>query len=78
MKSSTSIYYVEVKEGRTAKRVPHTPKTKWTEFFERKEAVDFLNKLVENNPGTSFRLCKETTTQTPEVWLNTKHEAGLR
>ena len=77
MKSTTSLYYVEVLEMGRTKRVPDTKKTKWTEFFDRSKAVKFLNELVENNPGNSFRLCKETTTHTEEPWLNTKSQRGL-
>ena len=77
MKTSTSVYYIEVKEGKAIKRVPHTKGTKFTEFFDRQKAVKFLNSLVENNKGTSFRLCKETTTHSSELWLNSKSKRGL-
>lgn len=77
MKSTTSVYYIEVKEGNKIKRVPHTKRTKHTEFFDRRKAIHFMNCLVGNNFGTSFRLCKETTTHTNEPWFNAKSEKGL-
>ena len=73
MRSTTSIYYIEVKEkDGSTKRVPHTKNTKFTNFFIRQQAVEFLNDLVQGNPGISFRLCKETTTETSEKWQTQK------
>lgn len=72
MRSTTSVYYVEVKEGRVPKRVPHTEKTKNTEFFDRQQAVTFLKDLAFSNPGNLFRLCKTTTTNTEEKWYVVK------
>lgn len=69
MISTTSVYYVEVLEGKTAMRVPHTGK-KHTEFLVRGTADKFLKELVFNNPGTKFRLCKSTNTETEGPWLS--------
>lgn len=70
MRSTTSIYYIEVLEGKIVKRVPHTKKTKHTEFFSRQKAKEFLRNLVINNPGNKFRLCKSTTTETNAPWMS--------
>lgn len=68
MKFSTSLYYIEVKEGNSIKRVPHTKGKKYTDFINRQDAVKFLNSLVENYPRYQFRLCKSTTTETADKW----------
>jgi hypothetical protein len=77
MRSQSTLYYIEVKEGKAIKRVPHTKGTKFTEFVDRKMAVDFLNRLVENNKGFAFRLCKEISIDETGPWLTTKSERGL-
>lgn len=69
MRSTTTVYYIEVKEGNVAKRVPHTKRTKYTEFCDRRQAITFLHDLVLNNSGNQFRLCKSTTTETEGSWL---------
>lgn len=69
MKSTTSVYYVEVLEDKIAMRVPHTGK-KHTEFIFRGAAEKFLQQLVYNNPSTKFRICKRTTTETEGPWLS--------
>jgi len=69
MRSTTSVYYVEVLEEKTARRVPHTGK-KHTEFIVRGTADKFLKHLVVNNPGHKFRLCKSTTTETEGPWFS--------
>lgn len=71
MKSTTSIYYVEVKEN-VPKRVPHTKRQKYTEFLNRRTAVIFLDQLIDGNPGKQFRLCKATTTHIEEKWQTKK------
>jgi len=70
MRSTTSIYYIEVQEGKIAKRVPHTKGTKHTDFIDPGQAKKFLDTLVENNPPRQFRLCKSTTTETEGPWLS--------
>jgi hypothetical protein len=69
MKFTTSTYYIEVLEGKIAKRVPHTKGTKNCDFLTREQAVDFLRKLVANNPPNKFRLVKESTTETEGPWM---------
>lgn len=77
MRSSTSIYYIEVREEDTNKRVPHAKGTKYTDFLSRRSAVKFLNDLVENNPENTFRLCKRTQTETSEEWKNGRIKLAL-
>lgn len=71
MKSTTSLYYVEVKEDGVPKMVPHTKNTKHCEFMDRGKAVKFKKDLIKAYPGTWFRLCKSTTIETNGLWEKT-------
>lgn len=68
MKTTTSIYHIEVLERGKVKIVPHEPGTKTYEYLFRKQAVDFMKGLVASNPQWKFRLCKRTTNETKGSW----------
>lgn len=64
MRSTTSIYFIETKEGKWVKQLPNIS------FFDRGLAKKYLDTLVKNNPPHQFRLCKSTTTETEGPWLS--------
>lgn len=65
---TTTYYSVQVLDDNFPKLVPHTGK-KQCEFLDKKKAVDFLNKLKENNPNEKFRLLQRKEIYKPEKWI---------
>lgn len=64
---TTTYYSIQVMDDDMPKLVPHTGK-KNCEFLDRKQALDFLNKLIVNNPMEKFRLLKRTEKNKFEPW----------
>ena len=65
----TTYYTVQVLDDGFPKNIPHTKGTKNFEFINRKDAVKFLNELIENNPNDKFRLMSRCEVYKSEKWM---------
>lgn len=60
-------YIVQVLDRGLPKNVPHTGRNNY-EFWDRKQAIEFKNSLIQKKPKYKFRLVKKTTKYTPGKW----------
>jgi hypothetical protein len=71
MKHTSSVYWVEAKEGNNPEQVvAHTKRGKkfYHEFLDRKRATNLLNSEKETTAGVKYRICKKTITIDFEKW----------